>query len=59
MKTYPFKLYKSERNEKLHKQINAEGLIYNHCIALHKRYHKIFGKYLGRVHTIALTGINR
>ena len=48
MKTYRFKLYKSERNEKLHRQINAAGLIYNHCIALHKRYYKIFGKYLNK-----------
>ena len=48
MKTFRFKLYKSERNEKLHKQINAAGLIYNHCIALHKRYYKIFGKYLNK-----------
>ena len=48
MKTYRFKLYKSERNEKLHRQINAAGLIYNHCIALHKRYYKIFGEYLNK-----------
>ena len=46
MKTFCFKLYKSERNDKLHKQINAAGLIYNHCIALHKRYYKIFHKTL-------------
>ena len=48
MKTYCYKLYKSERNEKLHKQINAAGLIYNHCIALHKRYYKIFKKNLNK-----------
>ena len=48
MKTFRFKLYQSERNEKLHKQINAAGLIYNHCIALHKRYYKLFGKYLNK-----------
>ena len=48
MKTFRFKLYKSERNEKLHKQINAAGLIYSHCIALHKRYFKILGKYLNK-----------
>ncbi|MBR1728725.1 MAG: transposase, partial [Selenomonadaceae bacterium] len=46
MKTFCFKLYKSERYHKLHKQINAAGLIYNHCIALHKRYYQIFKKYL-------------
>lgn len=48
MKTYCFKLYRSKRNEKLHKQIDIAGLIYNHCIALHKCYFKICGKYLER-----------
>ena len=46
MKTYKFKLYKSKDNRKLHRQINAAGSIYNHCIALHKRYYKIFKKHL-------------
>ena len=46
MRTYRFKLYNSKRNRKLHKQINAAGLIYNHCIALYKRYYKLFGKSL-------------
>ena len=48
MKTYCFKLYRSERNTKLNRQINSVALIYNHCIALHKRYFKIYGKYLNR-----------
>ena len=46
MKTFCFKLYRAKRNEKLNKQINAAGLIWNHCLALHKRYYKLFGKYL-------------
>ena len=46
MRTYRFKLYNSKRNRKLHKQINAAGLVYNHCIALHKRYYKLLGKSL-------------
>ncbi len=46
MKTYKFKLYNSKKNRQLHRQINAAGSIYNHCIALHKRYYKIFGKHL-------------
>ena len=46
MKTYCFKLYNSKRNRKLKRQINAAGLIYNHCIALHKRYYKLYGKHL-------------
>ena len=46
MKTYCFKLYNSKRNKKLHRQINAAGLIYNHCIAIHKRYYRLFKKSL-------------
>ena len=46
MKTYKFKLYKSKQNKPIHWQINASGSIYNHCIALHKRYYKMFGKHL-------------
>ena len=46
MRTYCFKLYSSKRNRKLHRQINTAGLIYNHCIALHKRYYKLFGRSL-------------
>ena len=48
MKTFCFKLYQSERNSKLHSQINSAGLIYNHCIALHKRFYKFYGKYLNK-----------
>ena len=46
MKTYKFKLYSSKRNKKLHRQINIAGSIYNHCIALHRRYYRLFKKYL-------------
>ena len=46
MKTYCFKLYHAKRNKKLHKLINIAGIIYNHCIALHKRYYRLFGKSL-------------
>ena len=45
-KTYKFKLYRSHRNKKLHRQINAGGIAYNHCIALHKRYYRLFHKSL-------------
>lgn len=46
MRTYCFKLYSSKKNRNLHKQINAAGLIYNHCIALHKRYYRLYHKSL-------------
>lgn len=48
MKTYKFKLYQHKRNKYLHYSINASASIYNHCIALHKRYYKMFGKHLNQ-----------
>ncbi|KAM3115161.1 RNA-guided endonuclease InsQ/TnpB family protein [Phormidesmis sp. 146-33] len=46
MKTLRFKLYQSSRNKHLKRSINAAGVIYNHCIALHKRYYRMWGKHL-------------
>lgn len=46
MKTYKFKLYQHKRNRYLKQQINLAGIIYNHCIALHKRYYRLYGKTL-------------
>ena len=46
MKTYKFKLYRTKQNRYIHWQINTSGSIYNHCVALHKRYYKMFGKHL-------------
>lgn len=46
MKTLKFKLYQSKRNRHLKRSINVAGVIYNHCIALHKRYYRMWGKHL-------------
>ena len=46
MKTLKFKLYQSKRNRHLKRSINAAGVIYNHSIALHKRYYRMWGKHL-------------
>lgn len=46
MKTLKFKLYSHKRNRFLKQMINASGVIYNYCIALHKRYYKMWGKHL-------------
>jgi len=63
IRTYCFKLYKSKRNTKLHRQINAAGLIYNHCIALHKRYYRLFKKQLNsnklKVHLTKIKKLTR
>lgn len=45
-KTFMYKLYSSKRNRKLHQQINTGGVIHNHCIALHKRYYRLYKKHL-------------
>jgi len=46
MKTLKFKFYAHKRNRSLKRSLNASGVIYNHCIALHKRYYRIWGKHL-------------
>lgn len=46
MKTLKFKLYQHKRNRFLKRMINASGVIYNHCIALHKRSYRMWGKHL-------------
>lgn len=46
MKAYKFKIYESSRNRHLKRVVNASGVIYNHCIALHKRFYRLFGKHL-------------
>ncbi len=48
MRTYSYKLYRADKNKHLHKQIDIACSIYNHCIALHKRYYKIFGKSISK-----------
>jgi putative transposase len=47
-KTYKFKLYRSQKNRHLHQQIDIAGLVYNHCIALHRRYYCLRGKSLNQ-----------
>ena len=48
MQTFEFKLYSSKKNRYLHQMITTAAQIYNHCIALHKRYYKLFKKYLNK-----------
>ena len=48
MKTYKFKLYNSKKNRKLQHQLWIASKVYNHCIALHKRYWHLFHKSLNK-----------
>ena len=51
MKTYKFTLYNSKKNKHLHRQIDLASEIYNHCVALHRRYYRMYKK---RIHVYAL-----
>ncbi|WP_419171009.1 RNA-guided endonuclease InsQ/TnpB family protein [Negativibacillus massiliensis] len=46
IKTYKFKLYKSKKNKHLDDGINIAAAIWNYCIAMHRRYYRLFGKSL-------------
>ena len=52
MKTYKFKLYSNHGNRELHKTINGHAHVWNHCIALQRRYYAIYGKYISKFRLI-------
>lgn len=45
-KTLKYKLYRSKRNKRLVRQIEIAASVWNHCIALHRRYYRLYGKSL-------------
>lgn len=47
-RTYKYKLYKSKQVKHLHQQIDVSGIIWNHCVALHRKYYKLTGKHLNQ-----------
>jgi len=49
IKAYCFKLYNSKKNKHLIDLINLSAEIYNHCIALHKRYYRLYGSHLNKI----------
>lgn len=48
MHTYKFKLYNSDKNKYIDESVSAAWEIYNHCIALHRRYYRLYGKHLSK-----------
>ena len=47
--TYKYKLYsRCDRNKYIHQDIDAFAGVYNHFIALHRRYYRRFDKYPGK-----------
>lgn len=46
--TYVYKFYRNRKIKYLNQKIDIAGIIYNHCIALHKIYYRIFKKHLNK-----------
>ncbi len=46
MKTYKFKMYSHHGNRELHKTIEGHAHVWNHCVALQRRYYGIYGKFI-------------
>lgn len=39
-------MYRNDKNALLHQRIDVAGIIWNHCIALHKTHYRLTGKHL-------------
>ena len=52
MKTYKFKLYSNHGNRELHKTIDGHAEVWNHCVAVQRRYYGIYGKYISKFRLI-------
>ena len=63
MKTYKFKMYSNHNNRELQKTIDSHAHVWNHFVALCRRYHAIYGKYPGKKvlmrHLTKLKGLPR
>ena len=52
-KAFKYRLYKNKRNKHLHRQIDVAGIIWNHCVALQRRYYRITGGYIHKYRLMA------
>ena len=52
MKTYKFKMYSNHGNRELHKTIDGHADVWNHCVALQRRYYAIYSKYVSKFRLI-------
>ena len=48
LKTYKYKLYNRDATKHLDRIIDLSSKIYNHCIALHRRYYRYYKKQLNK-----------
>ena len=47
--TYTYKLYRTKRTAKLDAMLREAAFVWNHALALQKRYYSLFGEYIGTV----------
>ena len=47
MLTYKYKLYESKRNKRIETLMREACFVWNHCLALQKKYYGMYGKYIG------------
>lgn len=45
-RTYKYRLYRNKRNGRLYQIIDMAGLIWNHSLALQRRYYRLTGQYI-------------
>ena len=50
MISYKYKLYKTERTKHLDKMLQEACFVWNHALALQKRYYRLCGKYISNNH---------
>ena len=47
-KQFTYKIYNKPKNKNLHRLVILHASLYNHCIALHKRYYRLTGRHLNQ-----------
>ena len=48
-RTYKYRMYRHDKRYRhLFDQINIAGMIWNHCLALQKRYYRLTGQYISK-----------
>lgn len=46
MISYKYKLYRTDKTKHLDKMLREAAFVWNHALALQKRYYRLFGKYI-------------
>ena len=47
-RSYKYRIYRASRNKRLYQSIDISGIIWNHSIALQRRYYRLTGKYINQ-----------